>query len=165
MDTRRISPEVTAVSIARGRKWLAGLFVLGMVLPTAISCGDSAESATVIGADGSVVDGDMALVEVDLDSFNFRNSHSAMGGTMNISFALVGIAHQKDSLELEILIERRKQRLKDAIIGCVRSAHPAELEDPELKMIQKRLLLTINRSLGEPLLKEVLVTDFQFTVM
>ena len=103
-------------------------------------------------------------VEFDLESYRFRNTHRSIGGIINTSFSLVGITTRQHALELETMVERRKQRIKDAVVSSIRSASLDELEDPELVMVQKRLLLVVNRVLGEPLLKEVLVTDFQCVI-
>lgn len=58
------------------------------------------------------------------------------------------------------LFKKNQHRFRDQVIVIIRNATMADLADPSLGLIKRQILAKTNSLLGEPLLKEVVFSDF-----
>jgi hypothetical protein len=67
-----------------------------------------------------------------------------------------------DLSEFQHHFETNNARVKEQITLTMHSAESADLTDAGLGLIKRQILEKTNRALGEPLLKEVLFSKFNF---
>ncbi|HEV2968735.1 MAG TPA: flagellar basal body-associated FliL family protein, partial [Pirellulales bacterium] len=58
------------------------------------------------------------------------------------------------------LFKQNRNRFRDQVIVIIRNAQMSDLADPGLTLIKSQILARTNSLLGEPLLKQVLFSDF-----
>jgi len=58
------------------------------------------------------------------------------------------------------LFKKHKHRFRDQIIKIIRNAEMSDLTDPSLALIKRQILAKTNALLGDPLLKEIVFSDF-----
>jgi flagellar FliL protein len=100
--------------------------------------------------------------EVDLGNFTVSGFQPASNSTLFVSFHLFGTVKHKYVGEFNRRMEENKHRIRDNIIVIIRSAELTDLTDAGLGLIKRRILETTNRTLGKPLLQEVVFSDFSF---
>jgi len=71
-----------------------------------------------------------------------------------------GASEEEDTSKFGKLIKKNKHRFRDQVIVIVRNTSPADLADPALGLIKRQILAKTNSLLGEPLLKEVIFSEF-----
>ena len=127
--------------------------------------------------------------EVDLGRFSVTSVDSGSSTTLLIDFHLYGAVlaepaehaaesadehgeghgdgHGKkeegepvDNSRFGRLLAKNKHRFRDQVIVVIRNAQMSELSDPALGLIKRQILAKTNSLLGEPLLKEVIFSDF-----
>ena len=69
-------------------------------------------------------------------------------------------AGDDDAAKLEKLLKGHKHRFRDQVITTLRNAQITDLADPGLGLLKRQILAKTNALLGEPLLKEVIFSDF-----
>src|SRR4051794_14383803 len=82
--------------------------------------------------------------------------------TLAIDFELFGIVLADDAAEFTHHFETSNARIKEQITLTMHSAESVDLTDAGLGLIKRQLLEKTNRALGEPMLKEVLFSKFNF---
>jgi len=100
--------------------------------------------------------------EVDLGEYTITSYQPTSSTTMFINFRLYGTILRKQTGEFTERLEASKNRVRDNIITIVRSAEVADLTDAGLGLIKRKILETTNKTLGKPLLKEVVFSDFSY---
>ncbi|HEV3417019.1 MAG TPA: flagellar basal body-associated FliL family protein [Pirellulales bacterium] len=123
------------------------------------------------------------LREVDLGKFSLTAFDPNSNTTSLIDFQLVGTVAaehdekaakgggehgghgkpgevEEDNSPFGKLFKRNRNRFRDQVITIIRNAQMADLTDPGLGLIKRQILAKTNSLLGEPLLKEVLFSDF-----
>ena len=108
---------------------------------------------------GSGTGGD---VEVELGKFNLMVHEPASNITLRVNFHLVGTVEDGDSDQFSHLLEKNQHRLRDQIIFEIRNAQISDLTDPGLGLIKRRILAKSNDLLGQPLLQNVVFSEFSF---
>lgn len=125
--------------------------------------------------------------EVDLGRFSITSIDPASNTTLLIDFHLYGAVlvepgdehgaeeeegghggHGKKKEEGEPedhsrfgkLLKKNKHRFRDQVIVIIRNAQMSDLSDPALGLIKRQILAKTNSLLGEPMLKEVIFSDF-----
>jgi flagellar FliL protein len=124
--------------------------------------------------------------EVDLGRFSVTSVDSGSNTTLLIDFHLYGAVlvepgdhaeaasddhgggHGKkeeageaaDNSRFGRLLAKNKHRFRDQVIVVIRNAQMSDLSDPALGLIKRQILAKTNSLLGEPLLKEVIFSDF-----
>ncbi len=101
-------------------------------------------------------------VEVELGKFNLMVHEPASNITLRINFHLVGTVDDEDSGDFSQLLEKNQHRLRDQIIFEIRNAQLSDLTDPGLGLIKRRILAKSNDLLGQPLLQNVVFSEFSF---
>ena len=102
------------------------------------------------------------LKEVELGSFAITRYNPTTNTTLAIDFELYGTVLAEDAAEFEHHVESSRARIKEQITLTMHSADSGDLTDAGLGLLKRQLLEKTNRALGEPLLKEVLFSKFNF---
>jgi hypothetical protein len=105
---------------------------------------------------------DKNLKEVELGSYNITRYNPTTHTTLAIDFELYGTVLAEDAAEFEHHLESSHARVKEQITLTMHAAESADLTDSGLGLIKRQLLEKTNRALGEPMLKEVLFSKFNF---
>ncbi len=71
-----------------------------------------------------------------------------------------GEGAEEDNSNFGKLFKKNRNRFRDQVIVIIRNAQMSDLTDPGLGLIKRQILAKTNSLLGEPLLKEVLFSDF-----
>src|SRR6266566_6414402 len=71
-----------------------------------------------------------------------------------------GEGAEEDNSTFGKLFKKNRNRFRDQVIIIIRNAQMSDLTDPGLGLIKRQILAKTNSLLGEPLLKEVLFSDF-----
>ena len=69
---------------------------------------------------------------------------------------------EREQAELTTLLELNKARLRERITVEFRNAEITDLADSELGLIKRRILEKSNALFGKPLLRSVLLPDFNY---
>jgi flagellar basal body-associated protein FliL len=102
------------------------------------------------------------LKEVELGSYAITRYNPTTNTTLAIDFELYGTVLADDDAEFEHHMESSRARIKEQITLTMHSAESGDLTDAGLGLLKRQLLEKTNRALGEPLLKEVLFSKFNF---
>jgi flagellar basal body-associated protein FliL len=100
--------------------------------------------------------------EVELGTFNVTHFNPAANATLSIDFELFGSVLASDEKEFHTLLEKNKVRVREQIIMTLHAADAKDLSDAGLGLLKRQILEKTNRALGQPLLKEVLFSKFNF---
>ena len=100
--------------------------------------------------------------EVELGTFNVTHFNPTANATLSIDFELFGAVLASDEKEFHTLFEKNKVRVREQIIMTLHAADAKDLSDAGLGLLKRQILEKTNRALGQPLLKEVLFSKFNF---
>jgi flagellar basal body-associated protein FliL len=100
--------------------------------------------------------------EVELGTFNVTHFNPAANATLSIDFELFGAVLASDEKEFHTLFEKNKVRVREQIIMTLHAADAKDLSDAGLGLLKRQILEKTNRALGQPLIKEVLFSKFNF---
>jgi flagellar basal body-associated protein FliL len=100
--------------------------------------------------------------EVDMEEFSVTAFQPSTNTTVRIDFHLYGTVDAKEQEEFSALLGKNVHRFREQVIFIVRSAELQDLTDAGLGLIKRRILEKTNHTLGKPLLKAVIVSDFSF---
>ncbi len=102
-------------------------------------------------------------LEVDLGKFDVNSYQPKANTTSIIDFHLYATIASSEKSAFNASIELNKNRLRDQILVIVRSADLAELTEPGLGLIKRRILEKSNTILGKAFLRTIIFGDFSFT--
>jgi flagellar FliL protein len=102
-------------------------------------------------------------LEVDLGKFDVNSYQPKANTTSIIDFHLYATIASSDKSAFNASIELNKNRLRDQILVIVRSADLAELTEPGLGLLKRRILEKSNTILGKAFLRTIIFGDFSFT--
>jgi flagellar FliL protein len=102
------------------------------------------------------------LREVELGIYNITRFNPATNTTLAIDFELYGAVLADDVSQFQQEFEHNTARIREQVVMTLHGAESADLTDAGLGLIKRRILEKTNRALGEPLLKEVLFSKFNF---
>ncbi|HEX4412528.1 MAG TPA: flagellar basal body-associated FliL family protein [Lacipirellulaceae bacterium] len=102
------------------------------------------------------------LHEVELGTFNVTRFNPGTNTTLAIDFEVYGTVLADDAPEFEKRFEKSKARIKEQITMTMHGAEATDLTDAGLGLIKRQILEKTNRALGQPVLKEVLFSKFNF---
>ena len=102
------------------------------------------------------------LHEVELGTYNITRFNPSTNTTLAIDFELYGAVLADDVSQFQQDFEHSKARIREQVVMTLHSVESADLTDAGLGLIKRRILEKTNRALGEPLLKEVLFSKFNF---
>ncbi len=84
-------------------------------------------------------------------------------GRIQADFHLEGVAILGDGPALEKILKNKYHFIREQATVAIRNSSTAELVDPKQKMLERRVLIRINRSLARPLLKSVDLAKFSLS--
>ena len=103
-----------------------------------------------------------AQAEVDLGQFTVTAFQPATNSTLRIEFHLYGTVPSGSQKEFMKLLEDNQHRFRDQVIVTVRSSELMDLTDAGLGLIKRKILDKTNRTIGKPLLRSVIFSDYSF---
>jgi flagellar FliL protein len=113
--------------------------------------------------DDSADKGQTEETEVDLGKFDVNSYQPKANTTSIIDFHLYATIASSDKSAFGASIEQNKNRLRDQVLVIIRSADLAELTEPGLGLLKRRILEKSNAILGKAFLRTVIFGDFSFT--
>ncbi len=123
------------------------------------SGGEHEETAkTATGESGK----EQELEEVELGSYNVTRFNPGTNTTLAVDFEVYGTVLAEDAPEFEKRFEKSKARVREQITMTMHGAEATDLTDAGLGLIKRQILEKTNRALGQPMLKEVLFSKFNF---
>jgi flagellar FliL protein len=105
---------------------------------------------------------DQPRKEIDLGEFDVSSYQPLSNTTLRISVHLYGTVRPENETELMALIEAKQQRMREQVLVTLRSAEVTDLTDAGLGLIKRKILEKINRTLGKPLLEQIVFSEFSF---
>jgi flagellar FliL protein len=111
---------------------------------------------------GDSHEGSHDVSEVELGTYNITRFNPTTNTTLAIDFELFGVVLAADATEFQHLFEKNKARIREQVTMSLHSATSADLTDAGLGLIKRRILEKTNRALGQPMVKEVLFSKFNF---
>ncbi len=118
---------------------------------------NSVEDADLLGDDA-----EGPVVEVELGEFNITIHDMKSQSTYTIDCAVMATVGENDESEFMELLELNKSRLREKIMIEFRNAKVGDLSDSELGLIKRRILEKSNALFGKPLIRAVLLPDFNY---
>ncbi len=101
-------------------------------------------------------------IEVDLGEFSVTSYQPVSATTLRIDFHLYGTVGLDDERKFLALMEENLHRFREQVIVIIRSAEITDLTDAGLGLIKRRILEKTNRTLGKPMLRTVIFSEFSF---
>ncbi len=102
------------------------------------------------------------LREVELGKIPVTRYNPESDTTLNIDIELFAVVLADDVDLMQTRLAANASRVKEQIILTLLSSNTADLSDPGLGLIKRRISDKVNRALGRTLVREVLVTKFNF---
>ncbi|MBI1902278.1 MAG: flagellar basal body-associated FliL family protein [Planctomycetia bacterium] len=102
------------------------------------------------------------MKEIDLKQFTLTASKASSSSIWRIDFHLYGVVRKDDESEFLDLLSKQENRIRDHIGSIIRSADLAEVSDPGLGLLKRKILTKVNETLGKPLLRGVVFSEFSF---
>ena len=110
------------------------------------------------GAEGDM----MSTVEIDLGEYTVTVTQPNSSTALRVDFKLVGTLLEEDETEVTEAFDRYANRFRDQIIFEIRNSEPADLADPGLGLLKRRILEKSTTLFGKPLLKSVVFSQFSY---
>ncbi|MBN1909985.1 MAG: flagellar basal body-associated FliL family protein [Pirellulales bacterium] len=101
-------------------------------------------------------------VEIDLGEYSVNAYQPISSTTIRIDCHLYAMINEENSEEFITLKNENDARFREQINTILRAANISELTDPGLGLIKRRILEKTNRTLGKPLVRGVIFSDFSF---
>jgi len=101
-------------------------------------------------------------IEVDLGEFSVTSYQPVSTTTLRIDFHLYGTVGIEDERMFLALMGENLHRFREQVIVIIRSAEITDLTDAGLGLIKRKILEKTNRTLGKPLLRTVIFSEFSF---
>ncbi|MDA7978151.1 MAG: hypothetical protein MPJ50_05200 [Pirellulales bacterium] len=120
--------------------------------------GDVEETPTDAMIDVDATD----LVEVDLSNFSVTSFQPESNTTLRIQCQLYATVHKDDESEFGDLYGKYENRVRDGILRIFRSAESIDFADSGLGLIKRSISEKVNEILGEPLVRGIIVSEFDF---
>lgn len=105
---------------------------------------------------------DEPTVEVELFTNNITRFNPETDATLNVQFSVHGVLLAADQEEFQPLYDANMNRIHEQIMLTIHGADVADLASAGLGLIKRQILEKTNRTLGRPLLREVVFTQLNF---
>lgn len=102
------------------------------------------------------------IVEVEIGPFSVTRFNPETNMTTNIDFELFATVLAEENEDFTERFESNRNRVREQVILTLHGAKMTELTSPELGLIKRKILEKTNRALGKPMVREVMVTSFNF---
>lgn len=100
--------------------------------------------------------------EMDMGKYNIMVHHPAQNLTLRVNFHLIGMVTEGEEEDASTMFKVCEHRLRDQVIYEVRNSTPADLTDPGLGLIKRKILAKTNELLGQPVLLNIVFSDFTY---
>jgi len=100
--------------------------------------------------------------EVELGVYNITRFNPKTNTTLAIDFELYGVVLASDAAGFQHVYENSQARLREQVVMSLHAATSADLVDAGLGLIKRRILEKTNRALGQPLVREIIFSKFNF---
>jgi hypothetical protein len=100
--------------------------------------------------------------EVELGIYNITRYNPATNTTLAIDFELYCTVLATDVARFQGEFEHSKARIREQVVMTLHGVDSSDLTDAGLGLIKRRILEKTNRAVGEPLVKEILFSKFNF---
>ena len=97
-----------------------------------------------------------------MGEFDVSSYQPLSNTTLRISLHLFATVHVDDEGTLEGLIEEKQQRMREQVLVILRSAELTDFSDAGLGLIKRKILEKTNRTLGQQILRQIVIVDFSF---
>jgi flagellar FliL protein len=101
-------------------------------------------------------------VEVDLGEFCVTALQPNASMTLRVDFHLFGIVAAENEKEFRRLFEDNKHRFREQVRETIDGADLSDLTDAGLGLIKRVILERAHKTLGKPVLREVIFSDYSF---
>jgi flagellar FliL protein len=133
---------------------------LGRQFVAAAQGGTAVEGAGEAGE--AAADAEQDVREVELGLYNVTRYNPSTNTTLAIDFELYGTVLATDVPEFQRRFDNSQARLREQVIMTLHAAEATDLTDAGLGLIKRQILEKTNRALGQPLIREVLFSKFNF---
>jgi flagellar FliL protein len=127
----------------------------------AARAGDAAEEHADAEAEGGAVHS-KDIREVKLGAFHIAVFQPKSSTTLRIDLELYGTVLADDVSTFEHIFPLHEHRLSEQVHATFRAAEITDLTDAGLGLIKRQILEKSNRTLGKPLLRDVVFSKFSF---
>jgi flagellar basal body-associated protein FliL len=100
--------------------------------------------------------------EVELLSDNLTRFNPDTDSTLNIQFAVFGVVLAEEKVDFEHHFKAHSGRIHEQIMLTLHAAESGDLSSAGLGLIKRQILEKTNRTLGKPMLREVVFTKLNF---
>lgn len=100
-----------------------------------------------------------------LGRFSIRDMRAAEGVKLRLNFALyaeVDSSEAEQVEQIERLIERRKNRVRNEVIIAVRTAEQSDFQEPGLERLRRRIFVRLRRTEPRLPVKKLLIGEFEY---
>lgn len=101
-------------------------------------------------------------VEVEIGTFSVTRYNPEADKTTNIDFELFATVLAEEQEEFTERFDSNKNRVREQVVLTLHGAQTTDLTSPELGLIKRKILEKTNHALGKPLVRQVLLTRFNF---
>ncbi|MCA9271252.1 MAG: hypothetical protein KDA41_22370 [Planctomycetales bacterium] len=105
---------------------------------------------------------DEPTVEVDLKEYSVTAYQPLSNTTLRIDFHLYGAVAESKTEKFNTLFTGNENRLKEQVIITIRGSEITDLTDAGLGLVKRKLLDKVNRTIGEPLVNSIIISEFSF---
>lgn len=121
------------------------------------------ETTTNTGAEAeSYKSDDEHSLEIDLGNFDVSRYDPKTDKTIDIEIELCAVVPAEQAADFTERLSATSNRVREQVIMILHGADPTEFGDPGLGLIKRQVLEKVNRALSRPLVREVVVTGFNF---
>jgi flagellar FliL protein len=106
--------------------------------------------------------GDEGMTEKDLGQFGVTAYQPASNTTLRIDFHLFATIPHAEEMHFDEVYASSQHRIREQVIITIRNSEIADLTDPGLGLIKRKILEKTNRLLGKAYLQNVVFSDFSF---
>jgi flagellar FliL protein len=102
------------------------------------------------------------VIEVDLGEYSITVTQPNASSSLRVDFHLFGTVPEPKEKEFTHIFEKNVNRFRDQVLIEVRNSDPADLVDPGLALIKRRILEKSNALFGKLILSSVVFSQFSY---
>jgi flagellar basal body-associated protein FliL len=102
------------------------------------------------------------VVEVELGTFDVSIHQHVSNTTLVVNVKVMATVAESEKSTFDSLLAAKNNRLRERILIELRSADVTELTDPGLGLIKRRILEKSNRLFEQPIIKEIIFSNYAF---
>lgn len=120
------------------------------------------EEVATEGEESLALDTDEATIEVELQTDSIMRFNPETDATLTIQFSIYGVVLAEEEPDFTEQYAANTSRIHEQIMLTLHAAETADLATAGLGLIKRQILEKTNRTLGRPLLREVVFTKLNF---